>query len=228
MNTYSLINRMNPSASFARALQAKDPWYGSAAERLRRERTDTDTLPKWRLSIFSGRFGEISANRAGASLSLVFRLVLEAQRQGEPVAWITNRGSTFFPPDAADAGIDLSALAVIRAPDTLAVARATEHLLRSGAFGLVVMDLGANAYLPIHVQARLAGQARQHDTALLCITEKESNRPSLGSLVSLRAHTARTRKEENRFRCEAHILKDKRRGPGWGYVEIYRGPDGLR
>jgi hypothetical protein len=50
----------------------------------------------------------------------------------------------------------------------------------------------------------------------------------LGSLVSLRAHTARTQKEENRFRCEAHILKDKRRGPGRGYVEVYRGPDGLR
>jgi recombination protein RecA len=228
MNTSSLINRMNPSTSFARALKAKDSWYGSAAERLWRERTDTEILPKWRLSIFSGRFGEISGNSAGASLSLVFQLVLEAQKQGEPVAWITSRKSTFFPPDAADAGIDLSALAVIRAPDTLAAARATEHLLRSGAFGLVVMDLGAKAYLPIHVQARLAGQARQHDTALLCITEKESNRPSLGSLVSLRAHTARTQKEKNRFRCEAHILKDKRRGPGWEYVEVYRGPDGLR
>ena len=46
----------------------------------------------------------ISGGQAGASLTLVFRLVLEAQRQREPVAWIHGRSGTLFPPDAAEAG----------------------------------------------------------------------------------------------------------------------------
>ncbi|UCB52628.1 MAG: recombinase A [Candidatus Zixiibacteriota bacterium] len=225
MNEYPLIDLATP---LARSPQTKDPWLRLAGRDLRRELTATATPAAWSLSTFAGRFGEISADHATASLTLVFRLVLEAQKQGEPVGWISGRGSTFFPPDASDVGIDLSALAVIWAPETLAAARAAEHLLRSGSFGLVIMDLGPKARLPLHAHARLVGQARQHSTALLCITEKESNRPSVSSLVSLRAHTGRTAKKEDRFRCEARILKDKRSGPGWGHVEICRGPDGLR
>ncbi len=176
----------------------------------------------------AGRFVEVSSYRAGAALTFVFRLVLEAQSLTEPVAWITNRDSTFFPPDAAEAGIDLAALAVIRSRDTISAARAAEHLLRSGAFGLVVMDIGAHARLPIHAQSRLAGQARRHETALLCITEKPRDASSLGALVSLRVHTIRLQRKADRFRCEAHVEKDKRRGPGWTHVEVCRGPDGLR
>ena len=89
------------------------------------------------------------------------------------------------------------------------------------------LDVGVDDRLPVAFQTRLAGLAKKHDAALLCITEKENHRPSLGSLVSLRAHTTRTRGEENRFRCEAHILKDKRRGPGWRHTEVCHGPDGL-
>jgi recombination protein RecA len=70
--------------------------------------------------------------------------------------------------------------------------------------------------------------AKQYDTALICVTEKGSDRPSLGSLVSLRAHAVRTRRREDRFRCEVRVLKDKRRGPGWKHTEVCRAPDGLR
>jgi len=182
----------------------------------------------WRLSAFSGRLGEVSGSHAGAALTLVFRLVLEAQQRGEPVAWISRRESLFFPPDAAEVGVDLAALAVIRAPATLPAARAADYLLRSGGFGLVVLDVGPGAQLPIHIQTRLVGLAKKHEAALLCITEKDSDRPSLGSLVSLRAQVARTRRTGDRFRCEARVLKDKRRGPGWTHEEVCRGPDGLR
>jgi hypothetical protein len=90
------------------------------------------------------------------------------------------------------------------------------------------MDLGAGVHLPLHAQSRLAGQARHHSTALLCITEKGSSRPSLGPLCSLRAHTVRRQEKEDRFCCEVHFVKDKHRGPGWRGVEVCRGPDGLR
>jgi recombination protein RecA len=81
--------------------------------------------------------------------------------------------------------------------------------------------------LPQHAQSRLAGQARQHNTALICITEKESYQPSLGSLVSLRAHTKRMPQNSHGFRCRVQILKDKRRGPGWNHEEVCHGPHGL-
>jgi recombination protein RecA len=225
MKDFSLIEL---SASLAPSPRGEEPERTFAGRDLPRELTTPELPVGWGLSTFAGRFVEVSADQAGAALTLAFRLVLQAQKEGEPVAWITGRVSTFFPPDAADTGVDLSALAVIWAPEAIAAARAAEHLFRSGSFGLVVLDLGAKAHLPLHAQSRLAGQARQHAAILLCLTEKERNRPSLGSLVSVRVHAARRARAGDRFRCEAQILKDKRRGPGWGRVEVCRGPDGLR
>jgi len=194
---------------------------------LRRGVARPDAPAEWRLATFAGRFAEISGDRAGAPLALVFRLVREAQRAGEPVAWIGRRDSVFFPPDVAAAGVDLAALPVVWAPAPLAAAQAADLLVRSGAFGLVILDLGARARLPIAAQTRLVGLAKKYDTALVCITEKEDDRPSVGSLVSLRAHVVRTERDEDRYRCEARVLKDKRRGPGWEHMEVCRGPDGL-
>lgn len=180
----------------------------------------------WRLSSLFGRVGEISGSRDTATLTLAMRLVREAQRQGEPVAWITPRESVFYPPDVASA-IDLDALVVVRAPEARSAARAADLLVRSGAFGLVVMDLGVNARMQPPVQARLAGLARKHHCAVVCLTEKESGRSSVGSLISIRAEASRTKHEQGRFLCEARILKDKRHGPGSSHEEMCHGPDGL-
>jgi recombination protein RecA len=184
--------------------------------------------PLWTLAAFASRLTEISASVSGAPLTLSFRLVLDAQRRGEPVAWIGRKDAPFYPPDAADTGVDLSALAVVWTGNAITAAKAADLLVRSGAFGLVVLDLGAEARLPMHATSRLAMLARQHDAAIVCLTDKDAARPSLGPLVSLRAHTAaRTRGEGGRFHCEAFALKDKRRGKGWNIAEVCRGPDGL-
>jgi hypothetical protein len=97
---------------------------------------------EWSLPQVAGRFAEISGSKATAVLTLTFGLVLEAQQRGEPVGWSTSTESSFYPPDAAQLGIDLAALAVVRVPKPDAIARAGEKLLRSGGFGLVVIDLG--------------------------------------------------------------------------------------
>ena len=186
-----------------------------------------DVPVAWLLSTFQGRLAEISGGNARAALTLVFRLVLEAQRLAEPVVWIGRKASLFYPPDAADNGIDLDALAVVCAPEIRLASRAADHLLRSGGFGLVVLDIGADNRMPPALQMRLAGLAKKHGAALLCITEKDSRRPSLGSLVSLRAEAVRTERTGDRFRCEVRVLKDKLRGPGWTHVEVCHGPDGL-
>ena len=75
---------------------------------------ETGTLPEagaaWKLDTFAGRLAEIRGGRATAALTLTFRLVLEAQRSREPVAWITRHGTVFYPPDAAEASVDLDGL----------------------------------------------------------------------------------------------------------------------
>lgn len=181
----------------------------------------------WILPALAGRLVEVSGMGAAGSLTLAFGLVLDAQRRGEPVAWVTPAASSFYPPDAADGGIDLDALVVIRVPDPRAGARAVDRLARSGAFGLIALDLGEAGDVPTPLQARLLGLAQRHSTAIVCLTAKRDTAPSLGSLISLRVHTRRTRSTDERFRCALTVLKDKRRGPTWAHAEACRGPAGL-
>jgi recombination protein RecA len=185
-----------------------------------------DTQTSWSLSEVAGRFVEISSSAGSASLSLAFSLIRETQEQGEPVGWVTGAESAFYPPDAALGGIDLAALVVIRVRARESIARAGEKILRSGGFGLIVLDLGVAA-IPMPLQSRLTGLAHHHHTALICLTEKEPRTFSLSSLVSLRAHTKKKRTFENRFVCALRVLKDKRRGPTWKYEDLYFGPAGL-
>lgn len=185
----------------------------------------------WGLGALRGRLVELSARGASATLTTAIEIVLEAQREGEPVAWIvpwsTDAAGTFYPPDAADSGIDLAALVVVRAPGVIASARAAERLLRSGAFGLVVLDFGAAAVdVSMAHQGRLVSLAQAHDAAVVCVTEKTNESTSLGSLVSLRAEALRVRTKDG-YEVTVRALKDKRRGPGWSRTNKARGPSGL-
>lgn len=189
----------------------------------------SDSPREWNYAAFCGRLGEISAQSASAALTLAFQLVLEAQQRNEPTAWITGESSAFYPPDVAEASIDLDALIVVRVPDNKRAAKAADALLRSGAFGMVVLDLGRNTSgLTPPMQSRLVGLAKKHQAALICLTEKEAQRSSVGALVSIRVEATREHDGKHRFICEAQVLKDKRRGPGWQHREAFRGPDGLR
>ncbi len=180
----------------------------------------------WSLSEVAGRLVEISGSGAMASLTVAFGLVLEAQKRGEPVGWVTANESAFYPPDVAQSGVDLDGLVVARLPGVENVPRAGEKLLRSGGFGLVVLDLGTSG-IPMPLQTRLAGLVHRHHAVLLCLTEKEGRAFSLGSLISLRVHSERKRACEGSFACGLRVLKDKRRGPTWTHTELCRGPAGL-
>jgi len=183
--------------------------------------------PRWSRRELSGRLCELSAGPEGALLSVAMSVVWEAQCAGDPVAWVSATAATFYPADAAACGVDLSALVVVLAGQARAAGRAADVLLRSGAFGLVVLDLGTSATLPAPLQGRLVQLAVKHDAAVLCLTGKPASRPSLGSLVSLRAEVWRRRREDGGFVCCTAALKDKRRGPGWRTEEERRGPAGL-
>lgn len=186
-----------------------------------------------------GSLVELSASGASALLTAAFSLVVDAQKSGEPVAWIGLPASgMFFPPDGAAAGVDLSALAVVRMLNVRAAVRAADVLTRCGGFGLIVLDLATVPYgysstrfkVPEPYQVtlsptaltRLAGLAHKHQTAVLFLTEKPAHAPSLGSLIALRAEVSRVKGD-----VEVHVIKDKRRGPGAVYREACHGPAGL-
>jgi recombination protein RecA len=225
------------SAAEARVLRLDDLQL-----QLGRPEPDVDASP-WGLAAMRGRLVELSARGATATLTTAAELVLEAQRASEPVAWVVpwsldSRTATFYPPDVADSGIDLAALVVVRAPSTIAAARAAERLLRSGAFGLVVLDFASvdlesnrAQRLPDQVLGRLVSLAQSHDAAVVCLTEKTSETGSLGSLVSMRAEAMRLRQpgssSESGFEVTIRALKDKRRGPGWSKRLKTRGPAGM-
>src|SRR5258706_4528025 len=138
---------------------------------------------RWSFGRMRGRLVELSARGAAATLTAAIELVLEAQTQSEPVAWIALAAGTFYPPDAADSGVDLDALVVVRVPDALACARVAERVLRSGAFGLVVLDLAAGrAELSMPIQGRLVTLAQTHDAPGVCITRKSPHTPPIASL----------------------------------------------
>ena len=197
-------------------------------DELRARRGDAPAEARWELASLRGRLVELSARGASATLTAAFELVAEAQGQGEPAAWIALPASTFYPPDVADGGVDLAALVVVRAPDVMAAARAAERLLRTGAFGLVVLDLeGGAAELAMAIQGRLVTLAQTHDAAVVCLTEKADDAASLGSLVSLRTEALRRRDPDGDFRVTLRALKDKQRGPGWTHAVKRRGPAGL-
>lgn len=182
--------------------------------------------PGWSLAGLAGRLCELSADQGGAVLSAAMSVVLDAQRAGDPVAWVSATSALFFPPDAAACGVDLSAVVVVRTRNARTAGRAADVLLRSGAYGLVVLDLGTSAAMPTPLQGRLVQLAQKYDAAVLCLTNKSPEEASLGSLVSLRGQVARSR-TPNGFTCSIRALKDKRRGPGWRWEEACRGPDGL-
>jgi recombination protein RecA len=184
---------------------------------------------RWGLDAFRGRLVELSARGATATLTTATELVLEAQHAAEPVAWITLSNTTFYPPDLAASGVDLSALVVVRVLDATAAARAAERLLRSSAFGLVILDFGGTPTidLPTPHQGRLVTLAQTHDAAVVCITEKPGEAPSLGSLVSLRAEALRLHAHDHDYDVTLRVLKDKRRGPGWSRTTTLHGPPGF-
>lgn len=182
----------------------------------------------WSRRALAGRLVELSGHGASSVLTAAMGLLLDAQLEGEPAAWIGSAERMFFPPDAAQSGVDLAALAMVRVADARTAARAADRLLRSGAFGLVVLDLGSDSELPMPLQSRLVALAQKHDAAVLCLTHKPARSGSIGSLVSLRGEATRQHLGAAAFACEVMALKDKRHGPGLRHREVCHAPPGLR
>jgi recombination protein RecA len=178
-----------------------------------------------------GRIVELSGSAGGhARTSTAVSLLRRVQREGETAAWIQPQGGTLFPPDLHDAGIDLDALVVVHiATGGVGMCKAAELLVRSGAFGLVVIDL-IDTPLPAPAAAwlgRMLGLARQHDSHVVLLTDKPTHADSVGTLVGLRIESHRHRDAQGAFGVEHHVIKNKSGAPFDVARDRYRGPDGL-
>jgi recombination protein RecA len=203
---------------------------------------------RWRHAEVVGRLIELSSHTgrtlidpagcATSVLTLALALVRDAQRLGETTVWVGVDANLFFPPDAARMGVDLAALPIVRAPRSTDIPRAAERLVRSGAFGLVVLDLtsaGNHVRIPPALLNRLAALAREHEAAVLCLTEKSDAAASLGPLVSLRATARRgTRSPDptekgSTGECLAilDVLRDRRRPKRWNDALPCHAPEGV-
>lgn len=85
---------------------------------------------------------EICGASGSGHARLALSLVAEATRQRRSVAWVDPL-SQLYPPAAADLGVDLDRLLIVRPPADGSHPEiwATEQLLRSGCFSLVVSHL---------------------------------------------------------------------------------------
>lgn len=160
-----------------------------------------------------------------------------AQHCGKTCAWVQIEGGSLYPPDLADNGIDLAALVVVHVPRRArhaGLAKAAEILLRSGGFGMVIVDLwGIPSDRPSPLQTawqgRLFGMAREHNSWLILLSSPKvaphkhahprSHREhggtphfspsSLGPLISLRVAGERRRLAPGHFAITPIIEKDK-------------------
>ena len=221
-----------PSAAELRPLLSASVSRGASSAPLSLHRL-ADLPPAWVFRELVGRLLELGGGPApssgaaapSATATAAAALVADAQQHGEQTAWIATRDGFAYPPDLAEWGIDLASLAVVRLRGTDAFAQAADWLLRSGAFGVVVLDFGAAApELPMPVQVRLAGLAQKHAAVALCLGQRPILR---SSLASLRAVSTRERTAEGRFRWTLDVTKDKRRGHPWRTAQVLRGPVGL-
>ncbi len=178
-----------------------------------------------------GRLVELCGDNHTARLSLAVTLVRASQHEGESVAWVQPRGGGLYPPDLHDSGVDLASLLVIHIPPeggAIGLTKAAEILMRSGALGLLVLDLSASS--PPRGEAwlnRLAALAREHRSRVLLVTASGAETPSLGTLVSLRLLPKRQRLAPGHFVVTPTLLKDKLGLDAEIGAEHYRGPWGL-
>jgi recombination protein RecA len=174
------------------------------------QRTLAEQIPAGKLVEISGAYGS-------ARLTAAVSIVLQAQREGETAAWVQPKGGSLFPPDLDESGVDLDSLVVVHVAferDSYAIPKAAELLLRSGAFGLVVLDMtsGARPSLPsanTAWQGRLLGLAREHMSRVVCLTDTPGHAASLGPLVALRIEVRRARIGPGRFSLRPQLLKNK-------------------
>jgi recombination protein RecA len=134
-----------------------------------------------------GQVVELCGSAASGRTRLALRAVAEAQRALRLAAYVDGAGE-LYPPALSALGIDAARLLWVRPPGPSAVGHTSAHLgwaalqlLRSGAFGCVVLDLTHTGHrLSTQASKRLLDAAAHSGGLLLLLTQDET--PGDGSL----------------------------------------------
>ncbi len=177
-----------------------------------------------------GQLLELARGPRSAATTAAVQIVLAAQQEGDPAAWVQPVGGTLYPPDVAATGVDLEGLLVIHVPASAGrsgLPKAAEILLRSGAFGAVVVDVdGAGVPRGGAWLGRLGSLAREH--ACRCVFLAGPAEGSLGPLISVRVRPGRRRVRPGRFALDSDVLKDKSGArPELLGPPLHEGPPGM-
>jgi|GEM_PF-4633390 len=181
--------------------------------------------------MLQGRLCEFSSFGVQAVGSLAARYVWEAQQAGAWPVWISKAGIPLAE-DLQACGIDLRALPVICTETTAQSLHAAERVMRSSVCGVVVIDLGDEAYVPAAMMGRMLKLAQRTETACLVLSNRK-HRPqaSLSPLVSLRIEAHQTpvytKMERPYLALHAQIVRDKKTGRNDGFEMKYRPNAGM-
>ena len=190
------------------------------------ERRQTHQDP---LSFFAlrGRLIEVVVGPGTPALSLISLLLRRAERASEPIAWVSAGSSIFYPPDFSENGVSLSELPVVWTNGREQAFRASEHLLRSGAFGLIIVDLQQPGEMKPGRLGTLNRLAALQRVVVVFLNSRSAPHHELGSLISLRLMVDLHHAGPNRFVCRVAAVKDKQAPAGWVQEVVFRGTDGL-
>jgi recombination protein RecA len=153
--------------------------------------------------------------------AIAARLLATATATGLAALVESPEGSegAFYPPALAAAGVDLSRLVVVRAGDATAVARAADILLRSAAFGVVVIP---GVSLRAAAWTRLASLTHRANAILVTLGTAASDELRYFASVRVRMSPTIVRWSGAGglfctlagLEAEAAVLKHKRAAPG--------------
>lgn len=138
-----------------------------------------------------GRLIEVAGTVSSGKTSLVQSLAARTLGDGRGVGWV-DPSKSFYAPSAAQAGISLDALVLVQPPRVWEIFRAGEHLIRSGALALVILDAvqlpGKGVTSPLF---RLNRLALHYHTAVVLLTDQPDRVSSLGSAIAMRLRIER-------------------------------------
>ncbi|PZR59087.1 MAG: hypothetical protein DLM50_01915 [Candidatus Meridianibacter frigidus] len=166
--------------------------------------------------------GPVSSGRT----ALAARLLTMATTQGLGAAIDEGR---LYPPALAEAGVRLERLLVVPAAQPLGIARAADILLRSRAFGVVLMP---GVALSAAIWTRLAGLTHHAGAVLIALAIEASDELRYFAGVRMQCaiervfwtHSSGIFCELGGYEVRCDIVKNKRAAPGAGAViRIERG-----
>lgn len=140
----------------------------------------------------TGSLVEVSVSGKSAGLSYVAHQIRLMQGSHDMVVWLTtNEAGLIAGDDARVSGIDLAQCTFVKTPSVTDAGRAADKLIRSGAFGLIVLDATVGEPPPEPLLSRLQKLTRKHQCSLIMVTRKDDAAPSLSSMVSVRLSATR-------------------------------------